>query len=252
MTALLLAALAGVPTGPAGVPAGPADLPRQATREPARLLEADVRVELDGTGAAVDARYLLQGGDSVRFHAIRLPGHTLRVDRLSPAGAGPVRPLEGLHRFVLPPPEGAGGAREVTLRYRVEGARRRIPLFVPDAPAVPDESRISIRVAGAGPGIAPQRAFPRLAPDADGALAARPANLPGFVLLPPEGRTLTVDRAADWAAVLLVLAGSGYWWWWRRRGGREETAEPGSDDAVGSGRRVGEDVGTAPPRSGAS
>lgn len=231
MTALLLAALAGAS-------AGPADLPRQAAREPARLLEAEVRVELHGSGAAVDARYLLRGGESVRFHAIRLPGHALRVDRLSPAGAGPVRSLEGLHRFVLPPPEGTGGAREVTLRYRVEGARRRVPLFVPDAPAVPDESRISIRLTGAGPGIAPERAFPRLRPDADGGLVARTANLPGFVLLPPEGRTLTVDRAADWAVVLLVLAGSGYWWWWRRRADRGETAEP--DGGAG---------GPTPPRA---
>lgn len=226
MTALLLAALAGVPLSPA-------DLPGQAPREPARLVEAEVAVELDRAGAVVDARYRLRGGDSVRFNAIRLPGHALHVHRLSPSGAGALRSLEGLHRFVVPPPEGAGGAREVTLRYRVEGARRRIPLFVPDAPAVPDESRISIRVAGAGPGVAPQRAFPRLAPDADGALAARPANLPGFILLPPEGRTLTVDRAADWAVVLLVLAGSGYWWWWRRRTGRGETAEP--DGGAGGG-----------------
>lgn len=233
--------------GPATAPA-PAN-PSGPQERAAVLLEARVTIEMRAGSARISARYRLAGAEApATLRALRLPGQELALE--APAGAaggegaaggaggagcaggpggpgappGPAGPdgpplerLPGMYRATAA--WAAGSPGRVDLRYAVTGALDRVPLFVPEAPAVPGRTAIEIQIRGL-PGTLPARgAFPRLARAADGALVARPDNLPTFVWLPsPLGRRL--ERAADAGALLLILAGTGGWLALRGRAGR--------------------------------
>lgn len=196
------------------------------------LSEARVRAVLhgidDGAGAGdapgdaaeIRATYRFRPGlDTARLTAMRVEG--ARVEIAAPSPRWRLDTLPGLLRLRVSPPV----PDSLALTWRVTGGGERLPLFVPETPTRPAESRVRLEVAGATAGIAADRAFPRME-HADGGLVGRPENLPSFLRLPSRDGGLTVDRAADGSVVLLVLFATGWWLWWRwaarRRARREE------------------------------
>ncbi len=167
----------------------------------AQVETTEVRIEVGSGVTVVEASYRVRG-EPVSFRARRFPGQELRVL---------TEGIELHQRDALAWFE-AGGT--VELRYAVRGARQRVPLFVPDAPVA---GPVAIRIHGLGAGRELRDGFPRLEPAADGALEARPSDLPSFVRLPPRRGGLSVHRLAEAAVVLLVLLATGIWVLRRRR-----------------------------------
>ena len=193
-------------------------------------------------GAHVRAVYRFRPGlDSVRLTAMRIAD--TEVD-LTAAGGVPAETsgesgvrwaldtLPGLLRLDVSPRPGAA-VDSLTLAWTVHGPLRRLPLFVPGTPTRPAESRVLLEVTGGDPDLAAGRVFPRME-RTDGRVAGRPENLPAFLLLSPAGEGLTVDRAADWSVVILVLVATGWWAVWRRRAAKRNGAgEKRRADATG-------------------
>jgi hypothetical protein len=193
-----------------------------------RLAEARIRVSLAGDTARVEASYRLVGGDQpVRFTAPRLGGQSVALE---PPAALVARP--GLWRVDVAAV--ASGRGRVDLTYRVDGRADRIPLFVPDVPADPEASSITILVRGAPADLDPDAAFPRLLSSGRGLLVARPSQLPDVLHLPARAGRY-VERLADVGAVFLVLLGLAGWaalgWRARRRSAAAARAADGSGAA---------------------
>ena len=211
------------------------------------LSDARVTATVPDSGAPVrpvrlEAAYRFRPGlDTARLSAIRVDDASVELAAVAGVPAGTpdadgagwrLDSLPGLVRLLVPDPPDS-----LTLAWRVRGSRERIPLFVPETPTRPAESRILIEVSGGDFDLAAGRIFPRME-RAEGRLVGRPENLPSFLLLPPTGRVLTVDRAADWSVVLLVLVATGWWAVWRRRAARG-AGETGGDAPAGSGESGG-------------
>lgn len=230
--AVSLAALTPlVPATPA-----PAQESRLAAPSPwlsAARVTARVADSAGGGGTAeLRATYRFRPGtDTARLSAIRIEGVEVEVTSVGgvsaeTAGGSGVRwrldTLPGLLRVrVSPAPD------SLTLAWRLRGADDRLPLFVPETPTRPAESRVLIEVRGGDFDLAAGRVFPRME-RAGGRLVGRPENLPSFLLLSPSDEVLTVDRVADWSVVLLVLVATGWWtvWRWRAAKGRGAEAAP--------------------------
>lgn len=159
----------------------------------AQVETAEVRIDAGAEVTVVEASYRV--GEAVSFRARRFPGQELRML---------THGLE-LRRAAALAWFDAGGS--VDVRYEVRGARERIPLFVPDAPVA---GPVEIRLRGLGGDRDLRGGFPRLEPAPDGALAARPADLPSFVRLPPPRGGLSVHRLAEYAVVALVGLATGF------------------------------------------
>ncbi|MDX1395903.1 MAG: hypothetical protein R3195_16080, partial [Gemmatimonadota bacterium] len=168
-----------------------------------------VRIELTADGATIEHIVPSVVG-VIEAYAIRIPGQTLTVIDAARRGGGPVDPAlidhEGALRLAV------ASSDDVIVRYRVDGAVDRIPLFVPGGGAVVTVARALdepwlIRVTGVRTdGVDTPASLPRFVSLDDGALEARLASLPSFVRL-SGGGAFSFARLADAAAVLLVVCG---------------------------------------------
>jgi hypothetical protein len=177
-----------------------------------RLEEARIRVELrDPETAEVSARYrILEPADSVRFNLIRLAGQALRFEQPVSRPGFRWDTLPGLYRA-------SAAARERSLdlefRYQVQGDLARIPLPVPEAPALPAVTPVRLTVSGLPPGREARFRFPRFQRDPRGSWQARPDHVPGFIaIVQPEGGW-PVPAVAQWSVVLVALGGTAAWLW---------------------------------------
>jgi hypothetical protein len=113
--------------------------------------------------------------------------------------------LDGM--YVLTVPATPGGRFEVSFRYEVSPRNSRMPVFVPDVPAIPG-SDIRIRIIGVSDDARLSDGFPRLRRGAGGDVVATPANLPSFIVVPPTA-SVSVNWIADMSVIaLLVLSTS--------------------------------------------
>lgn len=177
----------------------------------ATLSRAEITITVDGAGASVTATYRLTAVTSpVRFSAIRLWGQRLR---LFPAGTAmsdsAPDTLPGLVRLDV----AANGAdlADLELHYYVEGTLRRIPLFVPEAPAAPPGTRIRITVVGVPPERLSATRFPRFRVGEEGRLHAAPDHLPAFVAVMTEEGAAPVPRVAEWLVLMVAVIGTAAW-----------------------------------------
>ncbi|MFV1987302.1 MAG: hypothetical protein ACC682_08465 [Gemmatimonadota bacterium] len=148
----------------------------------------------------------------VEAYAIRLPGQTLSLTEVRGA-AGPIE-------YTLIDERGAlriavASSADITVRYRVEGDRERIPLFVPGGGAEVTVAReleepYLIRLTGDTgtlAGIDTETSMPRFRRLSDGTLEVRLSSLPSFIRL-SGGGPLSFARLADVAALLLIALGA--------------------------------------------
>jgi hypothetical protein len=172
-----------------------------------------VSITMDGTGANVE-----QGIPSalgvIEAYAIRLPGQTLTVTEVVAEG-GRLDPslfdADGAVRI------GVASLADVVLRYRIEGALERIPLFVSGGGAVVTvahglEEPYLIRLTAAAETlreIDTDTSMPRFVRTADGGLEARLSSLPSFVRL-SSGGPFSFARIADAVALLMILGGAAF------------------------------------------
>lgn len=176
-----------------------------------QLVTVAVDVNIDSGRAVVDARYRFQGPiDSVRLVLIKLRGQSVRM--LSTEWT--LRESAGLFEFGV---AGAASSLPLHVRYEINGAVDRVPIFVPNIATDPGTSRVEIRVVGAGD-ISVKDGFPRFRDDGRGGLVARPDNVPSLILLPRRG-SLSINRLADAMVAMLVAFGTAIWLVrnWRRR-----------------------------------
>ncbi len=176
-----------------------------------QLVTVAVDVTIDSGRAVVDARYRFQGPiDSVRLVLIKLRGQSVRM--LSTEWT--LRESAGLYEFGV---AGAASSLPLHVRYEINGAVDRVPMFVPSIATAPGTSRVEIRVVGVGD-FSVKDGFPRFRNDGRGGLVAQPDNVPSLILLPPRG-SLSINRLADAMVALLVAFGTAIWLArnWRRR-----------------------------------
>ena len=176
-----------------------------------QLVTVAVDVTIDSGRAVVDARYRFQGPiDSVRLVLIKLRGQSVRM--LSTEWT--LRESAGLYEFGV---AGAASSLPLHVRYEINGAVDRVPMFVPSIATAPGTSRVEIRVVGVGD-FSVKDGFPRFHNDGRGGLVARPDNVPSLILLPLRG-SLSINRLADAMVALLVAFGTAIWLArnWRRR-----------------------------------
>lgn len=173
------------------------------------LQDARIRIGVRGDTAQVEARYrVTDAGDSLRFNAIRIAGQGTAFDRpLSDRGLR-LDTLPGLLRLTA---RGRGRGLTLELRYRVTGDLARIPLFVPEAPAAPGQSRLLILVDGLAPGRAAPFPFPRFTRPGRETWVSNPDHLPAFVALVAPSGGVPVPALAQWSVVLIALGGTGAW-----------------------------------------
>lgn len=172
------------------------------------LHEADVRIVLEGTYAAVICSYLIErGGDSLVFDAERVPGQIVLV-----SGAfGPEGELESVHqveRRLLIDASRVTGPGVFRLRYNVEGDLSRIPLFVPAASSAADAALL-ITVVEADE-LDPTAMRPGFTLATDGTLQATVSELPAIVRLSAPDSAPGVPRLLLWAALLALVTVSLY------------------------------------------
>lgn len=173
------------------------------------MRDARIRIGISRDTARVAARYrVTDAGDSLRFNAIRIAGQETAFDR--PFGNPRLRldRLAGLFRVTA---IGPGRGLSLELRYQVTGDLARIPLFVPEAPAAPGESRLLILVDGLAPGQTARFPFPRFTHPGPGTWVSTPHHLPAFVALVAPAGGVPVPAMAQWSVLLIALAGTGAW-----------------------------------------
>jgi hypothetical protein len=170
-----------------------------------------VHIELGGDGATVELRIPSAMG-VVEAYAIRMPGQTLSLTDVMVADE-PIRHTRieesGALRIAV------ASSADVTVRYRVEESRERIPLFVPGGGAVVTVARgleepHLIRITGEAVTLAAidtETSMPRFRRLSDGTLEVRLSSLPSFVRL-SGGGIGSFARMADAAALLLIALGA--------------------------------------------
>lgn len=179
---------------------------------PVRAQTVDtVHIHLEGDGALV--RHGVPSAVGViEAYALRMPGQDLTLTGVARA-SGPVEYTlieQGAALRIA-----VASLADITVQYRVEGERERVPLFVPGGGAVVTvahglEEPFLVRVTGADGSlddIDTATSMPRFIRAADGALEVRLSSLPSFVRL-SRGGPLSFSRLADVAALLLILAGA--------------------------------------------
>jgi hypothetical protein len=174
------------------------------------LQAAHIRVIVEGGYATVVATYRVnRSGEPLVLEAIRMPDQVIRVhDAFGPGFRLDSRQLVDRRQLVAP--AGPAGVMHVRLRYRVEGDFSRVPVFIPNAAALP-ESTIRLWILAGSPGAAPEAAFPGFERQPDGSLLAAPAELPSAVLLRTAGGAVEATNVVLLAVVLLLLAGAVAW-----------------------------------------
>lgn len=177
------------------------------------LEASSIEISASAGAAVIRAAYTFsETVDDVTFTAIRLEGQTLTVDAVE-AVRPDVSMRGGLYRIAVAG-NASGGLR---IRYRVSGDIRRIPIFVPDKPTVQGYARPGIRITGVDANRRLEGAFPRMRRDANGDLVASPLHLPGFLILPPRGASVTLNQVADVMVIVVILAATAIWVWIHRR-----------------------------------
>lgn len=188
-----------------------------AAEQAGTLEQATVRIQVDETGATVDATYLIsQPPEVVAFNTIRLPGRRFFLLDLPDRGPPAQRFLRpGLLRLAFTAQR--RDTLAVGLRYRVEGPTDRIPIFVPETPTAPPRGHIEILVAGvAAPRVATAR-FPRFESLPDGTLRATPDHLPSLVAVARDDGGPSPPAIVQWAVAAVAVAGTLAWAAWARR-----------------------------------
>lgn len=189
--------------------AGPVVLALAAAVPQGALQDARVRIAIVGDTARVAAEYRITGfPDSVRFSAVRLPSQVTDFDRRFHDPRLKLDTLPGLLRLTA-----TDRSRMLTigLRYAVTGDLSRIPLFVPETPTRPGQSRIRILVEGLAPERAARYVVPRFTRDTSGIWRAEPDHLPSLVALVRPERGLPVPALAQWSVLLVVCGGTAAW-----------------------------------------
>jgi hypothetical protein len=173
------------------------------------LQDASVRIAIAGDTARIVAEYQITGfPDSIRFNALRLPSQVTEFDRPFHDPETRLDTLPGLFRLTAP---GRSRTLTVGLRYAVSGDLSRIPLFVPETPTRPGQSRIAILVDGLAPERAARFVVPRFTRDARGVWRAEPDHLPSLLALVRPERGLPVPALAQWSVLLVVFGGTAAW-----------------------------------------
>ena len=174
-----------------------------------QLTGADVVISVAGNTATVAAAYQMRDTvDSVRVVLIRIPDQSLRV--IAPSFVRPVA-RRGLYEVTVP----STAHNTLSLRYRVSGDLRRIPVAIPSLPTMPGAGVVSIVVEGLPDSVALDDAFPRLTRQEAGRAAATLDNLPSFVRVTAASTVFSASTFTTVAALFLLL-GSGFWWLRRR------------------------------------
>ena len=160
-------------------------------------------------GAGKTARYrIVDAGDSVKLNLIRVASQALAFQRPFPEPRLRLDTLPGLYRLTA---SGRGRAITTELRYSVSGDLSRIPLFVPEAPTRPGESRVLLLVDGLSADRVSRFRVPRFTRDPGGVWRADPDHVPSLIALVKPRRGLPVPLLAQWS-VLLVAAGGTLAW----------------------------------------
>jgi hypothetical protein len=192
--------------------------PTALTAPQAILRDARIRIGITGDTARITARYRVADvGDSLRLNAIRLAGQSTELERAFGVPRLRLDTLPGLFRLTA---AGRGRGFTLELRYRVAGDLSRIPLFVPEAPTAPGQSRLLILVDGLAPGHTARFPFPRFTRPGMGPWVSTPAHLPAFVALVAPSGGVPVPAIAQWSALLIALGGTGVWLVAQRRARR--------------------------------
>ena len=165
-----------------------------------QLVSVTIEVALEPNRAVVDGSYVFEDQtDSVRFVLARFAGQSVRITR----GDWRLRESDGLFELVLP-----GSRSPFDVQYTVDGPVARIPLFVPDMPTEPGGRPVEIRVRGVGD-VSLEDVFPRFR-ESGGELLAGLDNVPSAIWLPSR-RTLSTNRVADLAVIVVIVMGTALW-----------------------------------------
>ena len=170
-----------------------------------QLVSVTIDVVTEPNRVVIDGSYVYRAQpDSVRFVLAKFRGQSVRITR----GDWRLRERDGLSELVLP---GSGSPFDV--QYTIEGPVARIPLFVPDTPTESGGKPIAIRVRGVGD-VSLRDVFPRFR-ESGGELLAELDNVPSAIWLPSR-RTLSTNRLADLAVIVVLVMGTALWLLWNR------------------------------------
>ena len=167
-----------------------------------QLVSVTIDVTLGGepNRAVVEGSYVFEDqADSVRFILAKFAGQSVRITR----DDWRLRESDGLFELVLP---GSGSPFDV--QYTIDGPVTHIPLFVPDTPTEPGGRPVEIRVRGVGD-VSLKDVFPRFQ-ESGGELLAELDNVPSAIWLPSR-RTLSTNRLADLAVIVVLVMGTALW-----------------------------------------
>ncbi len=165
-----------------------------------QLVSVTIDVALEPNRAVIEGSYVFENqADSVRFVLAKFAGQSVRITR----DDWRLRESDGLFELVLP---GSGSPFDV--RYTIDGPVTRVPLFVPDTPTEPGGKPVEIRVRGVGD-VSLKDVFPRFQ-ESGGELLAELANVPSAIWLPSR-RTLSTNRLADLAVIVVLVIGTALW-----------------------------------------
>lgn len=173
------------------------------------LQDAQIHIGLTGDSAHVAARYrIADAGSSIRFNALRVASQNLWLHRPLTDARLRLDTLPGLFRLTA---GGLGRTVGLELRYTVSGDLSRIPLFVPEAPTAPGQSRINILVDGLAPERVARFMVPRFTREPGGPWRATPDHLPSLVALVKPERGLPVPALAQASVLAVALGGTLAW-----------------------------------------
>jgi len=173
------------------------------------LQDAHIHIAIAGNTARVSARYrVTDPGDSIRFNALRVASQHTAFDRPFRDPRLRLDSLPGLLRLTATE---RGRMLTLELRYTVSGDLSRIPLFVPEAPTAPGQSRVSILVDGLAPERVGRFVVPRFTGGPGSAWRAAPDHLPSLVALVKPERGVPVPALAQWSVLLVAVGGTLAW-----------------------------------------
>ncbi len=165
-----------------------------------QLAAVTIEVTTESNRAVVEGHYEFEDqADSVRFVLAKFQGQSVRIAR------DDWRLLEsdGLFELVVP-----GSRSPFHVQYTIDGPVTRIPLFVPDMPTEPGGKPVEIRVRGVAD-VSLKDVFPRFR-ESGGELLAQLDNVPSAIWLPSR-RTLSTNRLADLAVIVVLVMGTALW-----------------------------------------
>ena len=178
-----------------------------------QLVSVTIDVALEPNRAVVEGSYVFEvQADSVRFVLAKFAGQSVRITR----DDWRLRESDGLFELVLP-----GSRSPFDVQYTIDGPVTRIPLFVPDTPTEPGGKPVEIRVRGVAD-VSLKDVFPRFH-ESGGELLAELDNVPSAIWLPSR-RTLSTNRLADLAVIVVLVMGTA--WWLLRNRIRRVTVAP--------------------------